>query len=270
MSATLIHHTSLSGKYPAIILIHGMACDESDWALQARHFAELGHQVVTVDLRGHGQSTHINTDLTMQQMGADVAAVLRSLSVARAIVVGHSMGCRVATETALNAPDMVVGVALIDGSRFAKGDAASAISNTRATIDKLGWEAHMQATFKSMFLADADQQRRQAIIDRALARPPCIGIPIMLAMVEWDASDFDRRYAQLCVPVQVLQSSHVNSKRKRVTMTHNMVIPWHQDLIDAGVNAVVERVQECGHFTMLDEPGRVNATLEALLLRCAH
>jgi pimeloyl-ACP methyl ester carboxylesterase len=265
MSTALLHHTVTQGREPTVVLIHGMACDESDWQLQVSHLRAHGQQVVTVDLRGHGQSMHFSDHFDMTTMGADVAALLRHIQVKQAVVVGHSMGCRVATETALHAPEIVSGVALIDGSRFASSDVDAAVSATRNSIAARGWRAHMEATFESMFVAGTDATLRARIIARACARPEQIGIPIMLSMVCWDAARFDSSYAAINVPVQVLQSSHVNAARERVGMTADMEIPWHADLLAHGIDVTIERVENCGHFTMLDAPGRVNAAIEALL-----
>ena len=134
---TLLHHTDHAGSEPAVVLIHGMACDGSDWDAQVAHFQSKGQRVVTVDLRGHGQSMQFDSDFNMPSMGADVAALLQHLGITSAIVAGHSMGCRVSTEAALAAPDIIKGVALIDGSRFATANPAEAASRMRANIDKV-------------------------------------------------------------------------------------------------------------------------------------
>ena len=261
-----LHHTDHAGNEPAVVLIHGMACDGSDWDAQVAYFRGRGQRVITVDLRGHGQSMQIERDFNMPSMGGDVAALLKHLKVRAAILAGHSMGCRVATETALQLPEVVRGVALVDGSRFAKGDADAAVASRRAVIERLGFAEYMEANFDSMFLPGADAATKARIVERARQRPAAIGTEVMLSMVHWDAANFETKYATLKIPVQVIQSTHIANKQ-RVPVTNEMPIEWHEDLLACGVAAEFERVPDCGHFTMIDTPGAVNGCLDELLAR---
>lgn len=267
--AALIHHTEYAGTEPAVVLVHGMACDGSDWDAQVAYLCGHGHQVITVDLRGHGQSMHFERDFAMSSMAADIVAVLEHLQVGKAIVAGHSMGCRVATETALQLPQVVRGVALIDGSRFANSNADAAVASRRTIIERLGFAEHMQANFNSMFLAHADKTTKARIVERARQRPAAIGTQVMLSMVHWDAAQFESRYAELKVPVQVIQSTHMDASKQRVPVTDEMPIEWHQELLACDVAAKFERVPDCGHFTMMDAPDVVNHGLDELLARAS-
>ena len=268
MSTTLVHHTLYAGRAPTVVLIHGMTCDAGDWDSQVDHFTGLGRQVLTMDLRGHGRSMHFDGGFDMPAMAGDVAALLHALDIDSAVVAGHSMGCRVAAETALQAPGIVTGVALIDGSRFARGDARAATAALRNTIAARGWPTFAKATFESMFVHDTRTAAETQAIERACSRPDEIAIPVMLSMVEWDAARFESRYRALRVPVHVLQSSHVNEDSERVSLTPDMRIPWHDELFACGVDATFERVADCGHFTMWDAPDAVNRAIDALLHRC--
>lgn len=267
MSTTAIHHTLHPGREPTVVLIHGMTCDASDWDLQVDHFTSLDRQVVTMDLRGHGRSMHFDAPFDMPTMAGDVAALLHALDIDSAVVAGHSMGCRVAVETALQAPGIVTGVALIDGSRFARGDAQAATAALHNTIRARGWRAFAKATFESMFVHDTRTAVEKQAIERACSRPEEVAIAVMLSMVDWDAARFESRYRALRVPVHVLQSSHVNGDSQRVSLTPDMRIPWHDELRACGVDATFESVADCGHFTMWDAPDAVNRVIEELLHR---
>jgi pimeloyl-ACP methyl ester carboxylesterase len=50
--------------------------------------------------------------------GADVAEVMQALAPPPAVLVGHSMGCRVVVEAVMQATDRVAGVVLVDGPQF--------------------------------------------------------------------------------------------------------------------------------------------------------
>ena len=100
----LIHHAVTEGGRPPIVFVHGFGCGRADWDAQVAYFSPR-HQTVAVDLRGHGDSPGSADLCSIERYGADVAEVMRALDLPRAVLVGHSMGCRVVIEAALQAPD---------------------------------------------------------------------------------------------------------------------------------------------------------------------
>lgn len=98
---------------PALVLVHGWSCDRTYWREQVSHFADR-HQVVTIDLAGHGESGVDRAAWTMPSFGADVVAVLEQLGSPEAVLVGHSMGGDVIVEAALQLPDRVTGLVWVD------------------------------------------------------------------------------------------------------------------------------------------------------------
>ena len=94
-----IHYEAMGSGSPTLLFIHGWNCDRRYWSDQLAYFAET-HQVVAIDLAGHGESGLQRTEWTISQFGADVAAVADQLSLDDVILVGHSMGGPVALEAA--------------------------------------------------------------------------------------------------------------------------------------------------------------------------
>ena len=48
---------------PTAILIHGVLCDHSVWALQSRYLAHHGWNVLAIDLPGHCRAACVPTDI---------------------------------------------------------------------------------------------------------------------------------------------------------------------------------------------------------------
>src|SRR5512142_756788 len=113
----IIHHIAAGHGQPPIVFVHGFACSHTDWDAQVAHLAPY-HQTLAVDLRGHGASPGSADECSIERYGADVAEVMHYLDLPPAVLVGHSMGCRVAIEAALQAPHRAAGLVLIDGSQF--------------------------------------------------------------------------------------------------------------------------------------------------------
>jgi pimeloyl-ACP methyl ester carboxylesterase len=95
-----------------VILLHGIT---DSWFSFSRVLPELSpeYRVYVPDLRGHGDSDRPDEGYTPRDMAADVLGFMDVLGIARATLVGHSMGTFVAQQAALLAPARVAGLVLI-------------------------------------------------------------------------------------------------------------------------------------------------------------
>jgi pimeloyl-ACP methyl ester carboxylesterase len=98
---------------PALLFVHGFACDSHDWSWQLPHFQEK-RRVVAVDLRGHGRSSAPDRGYGAVDLAGDVAALLRQLAVDPVIAVGHSLGASVVSALAIEHPDLITGLVCVD------------------------------------------------------------------------------------------------------------------------------------------------------------
>ena len=97
---------------PTIVFVHGAAHDHSVWALQSRYFAHHGHNVLAVDLPGHGRSG--GEPLASVEAAAQwLAALLDALRVSLVGLVGHSLGALVVLEAAGRHAQRVARIALL-------------------------------------------------------------------------------------------------------------------------------------------------------------
>ncbi|OAN18507.1 esterase [Photobacterium jeanii] len=87
-------HYRVEGEGKAIILIHGLFGSLDNLGLLAR-VLKNDYQVISVDLRNHGQSPR-SEHFTYQELAQDVLAVADELNLASFAVIGHSMGGKVA------------------------------------------------------------------------------------------------------------------------------------------------------------------------------
>jgi len=99
---------------PAIILLHGLFGSATNWGTVARHLGQHYH-VLVPDLRNHGQSPH-DPDCSYEAMVGDVLHLMDDQGVDAATLVGHSMGGKLAMHLALNHPERVSGLAVVDMS----------------------------------------------------------------------------------------------------------------------------------------------------------
>jgi len=98
---------------PALVFVHCWTCDRGYWDKQTEYFAKR-HQVVRLDLAGHGESGRERKDYRIETFGGDVSAVVEKLGLKKVILIGHSMGGPVSVEAAKRLGDRVTGVVGVD------------------------------------------------------------------------------------------------------------------------------------------------------------
>lgn len=94
------------GVGPPIVLIHAAVADHRAWDAMVPGLA-AAHRVVRYDYRAFGRSTTEDVEFSNR---ADVLAVLDSLGIERAALVGNSLGGQIAIDTAIEFPERVVAV----------------------------------------------------------------------------------------------------------------------------------------------------------------
>lgn len=98
---------------PAVLAVHGVTASHLTWPLIASLLPDA--HVIAPDLRGRGRSNELPGPWGMPQHADDLAAVLETLGVSSAIVVGHSMGAFAALVFAHRHPHLVQSLVLVDG-----------------------------------------------------------------------------------------------------------------------------------------------------------
>ena len=115
------------GQGDPVLLIHGFASSAFvNWVQPGwvQTLTDAGYSIVAIDNRGHGgsQKLHDTAAYTPEKMAGDARALLDHLGIARAHVMGYSMGARISAFLALAAPERVhslvlggLGMGLIHG-----------------------------------------------------------------------------------------------------------------------------------------------------------
>lgn len=125
-------HGRSAGTGPPVLLLHGHPRTHTTWHALAPLLLAAGNSVVCPDLRGYGRSSKPPTDAahtpySKRVMAADVLALMHGLGHDRFAVAGHDRGSYVAMRLALDHPDAVAAVALLDcvpiGEALARADA---------------------------------------------------------------------------------------------------------------------------------------------------
>jgi 3-oxoadipate enol-lactonase len=109
-------HYSVTGSGPPLVMIHALPFDRRLWDYQVAAFQDR-FTCITMDLRGWGESAKPHEPFSLRDMGDDVMGVLRDLGVTKdAVVLGCSIGSKIALMLACDHPDVFAAAILVGGN----------------------------------------------------------------------------------------------------------------------------------------------------------
>jgi pimeloyl-ACP methyl ester carboxylesterase len=248
--------------FPPLVFVHGFACAHDDWRAQLDSFSSR-HEVIACDLRGHGATPGHAHECTIAHYGGDVAALIANLDLKGAVLLGHSMGCRVVLEAARLDPARIGGIVLLDGSMVGMGDAAQADAVIRQMKALPDFATFADALFSQMFLQQSAVSR--AIVARARSLPAEVGSALYESFARWDVEHMRAALAAVRAPLLAIQSTWVDAARKRVPLQTGQTTPW-LDLVRSSVpGARIEVIANAGHFPQIERATEVNRLFETFV-----
>jgi pimeloyl-ACP methyl ester carboxylesterase len=246
-------HYEVTGAGPPVLLVHGLGSCGADWSLQVPALAER-YTVITVDLRGHGESDKPPGPYTMPMLAADVAGLLEALGLGPAHVVGLSLGGMLAFQLVVDAPRLVRTLAIINsGPSFVLRNA-----RMRLAIEARFWAIRLLGIrwlgkkIAAVNFPDPGQEAmRDALAARIAANDVRAYKATMRAFVGW--SVLDRVPAITCPALIVAaENDYTPVSLKRV-------------YAEKMQHARVEVVPRSRHVTPTDQPEALNRLLLAFL-----
>ncbi|HEX2889451.1 alpha/beta hydrolase [Vineibacter terrae] len=223
------------GAGPAVILLHGGLGHSGNWGHQVPALIEAGHRVVLIDSRGHGRSTRDTRPYMYELMASDVLAVMDTLRLEKAAVVGWSDGACIALILARQAPARIAGV-------FFFG----------CNMDPSGTKAFVPTPVVDRCFA------RHAKDYAALSATPDQFKPFVAAVSEMMKTQPDytaRDLAAIAVPVAIAHAEHDEFIKREHADYLARSIPGAELILLPGVS----------HFAPLQRPALFNAAARAFL-----
>jgi 3-oxoadipate enol-lactonase len=253
-----------AGHGPAIVLLHEGIADRRMWD---REFAQLSadHQTVRYDLRGYGGSTRATERFSHID---DLWAVIRELHLERPVIVGPSVGGRIAIDFAVAHPKSVAGLFLM----------APGLSGMEIEFDPEGREAfefderastEIATAWKAGRRDDASELLRKlwaaSVRDGALELFQRMVRENALEVFEDRSQQFDHRdgppaathLPELTVPTQVIVGDRDNPSSLRFAMYVARSIPGAELTVVPGAD----------HLINLSAPEAFDSALAAFLAR---
>lgn len=244
-----------------LLLLHGYTGSYDDWHVVVPDLAQ-DRPVVRYDQRGHGRSArHPAEAYTFDELLADLVAVIEQLDAGPVHLLGHSMGGCVSLRCALDRPDLLASLVLMD---------TAARPATPLPLDLIEGVAEMGRT-----------QGMQAVADMvgplfAGARPEGAPAPVErpggngASLAQMDAEAFSRFAAELNT------YGPFNERLAEISMPTTVIVGENDDgLRDAAIDfrdgiagSVLEVIADAGHSPQDDQPAAWLSAVRSHLDRC--
>ena len=245
---------------PTLIFVHGFACNLEDWDAQVRGLSPR-FRCGALDLPGHGGSAMPST-VSIATMAEAVNKVKDQIGSHKAILIGHSMGCRVIMEAFQQSPTGTVGLVFVDGSFVGGGDPAAAIKKAKDAVDRVGIDAFTQRLFNDMFLEGSDVKLRERLVARAQSVNAAFREELFYDLIRWDQYNAKDVLKRITIPALVLQSTFFDADLKRAPIRAGMTTPW-MDLVASSVpKSEAKIIPGAGHFAMIEARPAVNDAIQ--------
>jgi len=250
-------YCQVSGKGPAIVLLHGFLESGEIWKNFARRLSD-SFRVITIDLPGHGLSKNTGKVHSMDEMAEAVRHVLKSLGVTACIMVGHSMGGYVTLAFAEKHPRLLKGFALFHSQ--AAADSPETRINRDRTIALIEKDHH---GFIKNFIPDLFDPSNvkqfgkeiENLKDLAQATPK-EGI---IAALEGMKIRPDRQHVLLNSKLPVLFIIGKNDSRIPMeVIIPQTLLPWHSEIL---------LLDHVGHMGFIEASSKTFAALRGFAER---
>jgi pimeloyl-ACP methyl ester carboxylesterase len=218
------------GHGSPVILLHGGLANSNYWGLQIPALARR-FEVIVVDSRGHGRSTRTDAPITYHLMASDVLALMDTLHVPKAALVGWSDGAIIGLDIAINHPE-----------RLTKLFAFAANSNTSGVKD-----SGKNAAFSTYLRRTQDEYQKLSVTPTEFA-----AFHKQLKKMWTTEPNFsDDQLRSIKVPTWIVDGDHDEAIKHEDSDHMATLIPGAGELIMPGVS----------HFAFLQDPEQFNEAL---------
>lgn len=243
---------------PGVLLSSGLGGSAHYWKPQAATLVDAGWRVVAYDQRGTGRSpADLPAGYSISDMADDVLEVMDASGTARCHLVGHALGGLVGLQLALDAPERIASLTLINAWAEPNGHSARCFDARLALLGAVGVRAYVEAQPLFLYPAAwslANAELVAAEVEHAIAHFP--GEANMRARIAaLRAFDVSARLSAIKAPVLVSASMD------------DLLVPWTMStrLADGLPSAVTDLLPHGGHAHNITEATAFNETLLAFL-----
>jgi pimeloyl-ACP methyl ester carboxylesterase len=137
-----------TGAGPLVVCVPSMGDLRSEYRFLAPRLAAAGFRVVSMDVRGHGESSVEWPDYSVAAIGSDILDLIREMDASPAAIIGTSMAAGAVIWAAVEAPELINAIVLVDP--FVDGDGSAPMKLLFSVLFARPWGPSMWARYYNM------------------------------------------------------------------------------------------------------------------------
>jgi len=234
-----------------VLLLHGLGATCDSWGYQIPALTSAGLRVIAPDIRGFGQSTYPGRGVSVSDLSGDMACLLQSIRIERAHIVGISMGGTVAVQLALDFPQLIDKLVLVNTFAQLRPERPTLLAYFAfrfILVHTLGLPAQARAVASRIFPRPDQAQYRQELIRQICQADPNGYRAAMRALARFNAT---RRLGEIKSPTLVISGELDNTVPLNIQLRLAQGIPNSRHLI----------IPHAGHAIIADQPEVFNQVL---------
>jgi len=174
------------GADGTILLVHGWGMDRSVLEPLSESFRS-SHRVVSVDLRGFGESDAPKQPYTIHGYADDLAFLMRELGLRRAIVIGHSMGGMIALDFAARYPGETAAAVILEGMVVASDAALAGLRSMLEHVRRPDYRDFVAGLITQLTGPDFEPAERERVVALCAACPQHVLISALEGILAFDS-----------------------------------------------------------------------------------
>jgi pimeloyl-ACP methyl ester carboxylesterase len=245
----------IHGTGQPLLFIHGLGSCVRNWEFQIPEFSK-SHQVITFDLRGHGQSDKPSGPYSLPMFAADAIDLLKALGIDSTHVVGISLGGAIAFQLALDAPGLVKTLTIVNSAPLFFADSFTSkvmLWQRQISLRLLGMKRMGQLRSRRLFTRPEQADLRRRFVERWSENNPRAYLAALQAMIDWNVT---AQLSALHVPTLVVAADQ-DATPVSFKAAYAAKIP----------NAQLVVIPDSRHATPMERPQQFNQTLKDFLDR---
>jgi pimeloyl-ACP methyl ester carboxylesterase len=225
------------------------------YRILAPQLVEAGFRVVSMDVRGHGESSTQWPDFTVSAVGSDILALIEELDAGPAFVIGNSMAAGAAIWAAAEAPERIAGLALLDPA--VRGEVPPSMVALLAVLFARPWGPFLWQTYYTTLFPTRKPDDFLAYRTRLIANLRRPGrLESLKKMMMSSKTSSEQRIGQVTAPALVLMGSKdpdfTDPEAEARWVADNLHTTYHM-------------IEGAGHYPHVEMPEASNPILIAWL-----
>jgi pimeloyl-ACP methyl ester carboxylesterase len=247
----------VSGRGPAIVLLHGFGEDGSVWRNQFDLFPQ--HCLVIPDLPGSGKSDLLD-NVSMESLARSVVAVLDAEEIEQCILIGHSMGGYITLAFADHHHERLNGLGLFHSSAYADSEEKKETRRKGIQfIQRYGGPEFLKTTIPNLY-GPVSKNERKELIEEHLLSGHNFSAEALVSYYEAMIARPDRTHLLSMTHLPVLF----------MVGRHDTAVPFEDAMRQSHLPRLsyIHILEGSGHMGMVEEPEESNKALLSYIELC--